>query len=218
VFVVLELELIRGYYLYRILQTLRAGPLIKELNTNIRNYIEGKNQRRKVFIYSTHDTKIALIMHAFGLWNGYLVPPGASLLLELQQVSLPLKKKQKPTTEYFVRLFYFNETYTTDWAYQLLSNRICATTNNRTQWRCPVQRYLANAAHFEPYDWQYQCGLKMLTVNYFAVNLHILATNFVCLLMLFVLLRLYSSKIRQAKSTTSSSSCTSATCAQVKKK
>lgn len=213
------------------MQTLRAGLLIKELNDNIRQHIaisssdtsnNTHQQLPKVYIYSTHDTKIALLLHAFGQFNGYLIPAGATLLLELhhyqdQEGSTSNTAKtdsHKYYNKYFLRVYYFNETYTNDWAYQLVSDRICvhisSDSNNNAdagdsnnndpdywpQWKCPVKHYLEQISSYEPYDWHYQCGLKMLTLNYFTVNLYILGTNFFCLLILLVLLKLYSSKIR----------------------
>lgn len=178
------------------LQTLRAGLLIKELNTNIRNHISGLNQTRKVFIYSTHDTKIALLLHAFGLFNGYLIPPGATLLLELHHQQESDHTSTAAENGYFLRMYYFNETYSSDWAYQMVSDRICLQDRTTSQWKCPVQHYLKQTAAFEPYDWTYQCGLRLKPMHYFTMNLFILGTNFVCLLLLFVLLRIYSSQIR----------------------
>lgn len=190
----------------RVLQTLRIGLLLKELNANIANYISGRATRQKVFIYSTQDTKIALLLHAFAIYNGYLVPPGASLLLELHQRQQSDSAQQTADLDsYFIRLYYYNETYSSDYAYQMASERICIGGKQGSQkekqssgsWHCPARHYLAQTSTLTPFDWQYQCGLKKLTLSYFAVNMWILATNFIFLLSLFIVLRIYSSSIRQ---------------------
>lgn len=180
------------------LQTLRIGPLLKEINGNIRKHISGQDLRRKVFIYSTHDTKIALLLHAFGLFNGYLIPPGATLLFELhQKTATPNSRASSQINPFFLRLYYFNETYTSDYAYQMVSERICVrVANSGQQWQCPVEQYLARTASLLPYDWNYQCGLQKRIISYFTVNLYVLATNFLLLMSLFVVLRIYSSQIR----------------------
>lgn len=149
-----------------------------------------------MFIYSTQDTKIALLLHAFSIFNGFLIPPGATLLLELHE---KVTTSGNELDNYFLRLYYYNETYSTDYAYRMASERICIRKSGQGQssWECPVAHYLAQTATLTPFDWQYQCGLKKLTISYFAVNLWVLGTNFALLLSLFIVLRIYSSSIRQ---------------------
>lgn len=149
-----------------------------------------------MFIYSTQDTKIALLLHAFSIFNGFLIPPGATLLFELHEKPSVGKEQDN----YFLRLYYYNETYSTDYAYRMASERICIRGKAGQQsasWHCPVEHYLAQTSTLTPFDWQYQCGLKKLTISYFAVNLWVLGTNFALLLSLFIVLRIYSSAIRQ---------------------
>lgn len=161
------------------------------------NYISGRQKSRQVFVYSTQDTKIALLLHAFSIFNGYLIPPGATLLFELHQRQQLGSAQATDLDTYFIRLYYYNETYSTDYAYRMASEKICIRDHESNSWHCPVRHYLAQTSTLTPFDWRYQCGLKKLTLSYFAVNMWILATNFVLLLTLFVVLRIYSSSIRR---------------------
>ncbi|KAJ6224375.1 hypothetical protein RDWZM_002920 [Blomia tropicalis] len=173
------------------LQTLRTGLLIKQLNDNIQNQIDKKNRDKKIFIYSTHDTKIALLLHSMGIFNGFLIPAGATILFELHQDK---SGSLDPIDDWFLRFYYFNETYTSDWAYQMVSDKICV--HHQSQWSCPANYFMRQMEKLEPFDWKYQCGLLIQPFSFFAINLFILTTNFACLLGLFILLRLYSSKVR----------------------
>ena len=173
------------------MQTLRTGLLIKQLNDNIQNQIDKKNRDKKIFIYSTHDTKIALLLHSMGIFNGFLIPAGATILFELHQDK---SGSLDPIDDWFLRFYYFNETYTSDWTYQMVSDKICV--HHQSQWSCPANYFMRQMEKLEPFDWKYQCGLLIQPFSFFAINLFILTTNFACLLGLFILLRLYSSKVR----------------------
>jgi hypothetical protein len=49
-----------------IIKLLRAGGLVNELNKNFQKVLDNQNNN-KLYVYSTHDTQVAALMHAFVL-------------------------------------------------------------------------------------------------------------------------------------------------------
>lgn len=161
--------------------------LMKQINDNIRDYISGANNKTKLFVYSTHDSKVAMLLHAFGLFNGNLIPPGASLILELHENLDSTVSNGKAMDRYSLKFYYYNETYTNDFAYQLKSDRICEPSSSS----CPVEYYLQQMASLEPSDIKYECGLSVPWLSYYVVNYALYITNAV-LAIAFTFCWLYS--------------------------
>jgi hypothetical protein len=84
-----------------VIRRLRAGGLVGELVKNLRSVISGQN-KRKAYVYSTHDSMLAALMTALSVFDGELPLFGSTLLLELHRNS--------STEEYFVRIFYIRDT------------------------------------------------------------------------------------------------------------
>jgi hypothetical protein len=49
-----------------IIKPLRVGGLVNELNKNFQKVLDNQNYN-KLYVYSTHDTQVAALMHAFVL-------------------------------------------------------------------------------------------------------------------------------------------------------
>ncbi|XP_054161855.1 venom acid phosphatase Acph-1-like [Oppia nitens] len=91
----------------------KAGGLIKELTANIMNVLNKLNDSKKLYVYSTHDINIIALLHALDIYDHNLPPFGASFLFELHRKSVIIGKAAKATNyDYFVRLFYFNDSFT----------------------------------------------------------------------------------------------------------
>ncbi|KAG8196645.1 hypothetical protein JTE90_006555 [Oedothorax gibbosus] len=82
-----------------VLQRLRSGPILEKMLENMDNKIAGKDDHLKVYMYSTHDSNIAFLLNALGVYE--LPPPfSACLLVELHETL------NRPA----VRLLYLNST------------------------------------------------------------------------------------------------------------
>jgi hypothetical protein len=135
----------------RLTERTRAGNLTNELVMNIRNKFEGKTyEELKLFLYSTHDSMLAVLMHAFNVFNNQFIPFSASLLFELHQ--------NENNSNYFVRIYYFNETLTQTFPY-LLSLPDC---DYLTEY--PFDKFLSLSEELIPEDWDKECGIEI--VNY----------------------------------------------------
>jgi prostatic aicd phosphatase len=86
-----------------VIRRLRAGGLVKELIKNFERVLKKKNNK-KLYIYSTHDSMITVLMHALNIFNDNIPPFGATLLFELHQNSSHIND------EYFVKVYYNNQT------------------------------------------------------------------------------------------------------------
>ena len=67
-----------------VIKRLRAGGLVKELLKNMESVVSEQN-KKKVYIYSTHDSMLAALMHALNVFDGEIPLFGSTLLVELHQ-------------------------------------------------------------------------------------------------------------------------------------
>jgi hypothetical protein len=144
----------------RLIERTRAGNLINELVNNMKNKIDGKtDEELNLFLYSTHDTMLTVLMYALNVYNNELVPFSASLLFELHQ--------NKSNNNYFVRIYYYNETLT-DKSPHLLSLPNCDYLTD-----CPLDKFFSLTKELIPEDWDKECGIedKSLVDNKWNLNL-----------------------------------------------
>ncbi|CAG2166984.1 unnamed protein product [Oppiella nova] len=105
-----------------LVQRLKGGPLIEELVKNFRNSVTNSalNSGHRIFVYSTHDAMIAVVMHALKVWNHVIIPYSSTLLFELHKTL-----GTGAGEGYFVRLYYYNETLDADRSPYLLDLPDC---------------------------------------------------------------------------------------------
>ena len=66
------------------LARLRAGPFLEELLHHWAQLEEGGGSDNKLLhIYSAHDTNVATVLNALGVFNGLAPPYASAILLEL---------------------------------------------------------------------------------------------------------------------------------------
>jgi hypothetical protein len=107
---------------------------------NMRNKIEGKTyEELKLFLYSTHDSMLAVLMPALNVFNNQLISFSASLLFQLHQ--------NETNSNYFLRIYYFNETLTQTYPY-LLSFPDCDYLTE-----CPFDKFLSLSEELIPEDY-----------------------------------------------------------------
>lgn len=164
----------------RLIERVRAGPLVEKLLKNFGSYIEGKpieNSVRnpyKMFVYSTHDSKLAVLMNALNIFNDQLIPFGATLLFELHQTP--------GAVDYFVKIYYFNETLS-DLSPHPMSLKDC---DNRVD--CPFNRFMEISKNVIPDNWERECGVSSSKQSIFISNLVAMVLNIILLLVLVSLI------------------------------
>jgi hypothetical protein len=160
----------------RLIERTRAGNLIHELVKNMKNKIHRKSTKNyKLFLYSTHDTMLAVLMHALNVFNNEFIPFSASLLFELHQNEL--------NNNYFVRIYYYNETLTQTYPY-LLSLPNCDYLTD-----CPLDKFFSLTKELIPEDWDKECGIedKSLVDNKWSFNLLVVILLVICLVLIILL-------------------------------
>ena len=118
---------------------LRGGGLVMELNKNLKKVLDNERDVKKLYVYSTHDGMLAVLMHALNIFNDQFVPFGAALYLELHEKS----------GQHFVRAYYHNETEINEQSPHLLNWRDCRSVTD-----CPISKYLNSTKHllYENFD------------------------------------------------------------------
>ncbi|CAL8111037.1 unnamed protein product [Orchesella dallaii] len=121
------------------MKRLKGGPLIKEFIQHMKDRISGNmDKRRKLFMYSAHDTTVATVLNSLDLY-AMIPPPYASLVL----VEL---LKNATSKQYFVRIGFKN---TTEDPYIL--------TLPECQQICPFDDFVKLTKHIIPGDWSAEC-------------------------------------------------------------
>ena len=147
-------SLLIGYRYYwdsPVIQRFSAGGLVMQLNKNYKSVLINQNMK-KLYVYSTHDTKLAPVMLSLGLFNDYPVPFGATLILELHEK----KDSRGEASDYFVRAFFHNSTVIDSGTPQTphpLQWTICGNLFD-----CPFDQYLNSTKHLYYSDYDKDCN------------------------------------------------------------
>jgi hypothetical protein len=127
-----------------IIKRLRAGGLVNELNKNFQKVLDNQNDK-KLYVYSTHDTQVAALMHALNIFNDNMPPFGATLLFELHQ------NLNSVNNDYFVKLYYHNETLTG------IPHKI-PFTDCQNLIECPVLKFFESTKYLIYNDFDKECN------------------------------------------------------------
>ncbi len=123
---------------------LTAGNWVRKVRDDIQGKVDGEPSLNdsKLFLYSAHDTTVAIMMNALGVWDGKLPPYATAFLIEL------LSDKDG----YFVEMFYRGDTFSSEITPLLVPG--CAGGT-----RCSLEdfEHLTDTAME---DWQKKCGLS----------------------------------------------------------
>ena len=99
-----------------------------------------------MFVYSTHDDIIALLMHSLNIFNGLHPPFGAALLFELHE-GLP------GSNSYFLRAFYYNATVINTGTPHAIQWRNCGN-----QFDCPIDQFFSSTKHLLYKNFDKECN------------------------------------------------------------
>ena len=130
----------------KIIQKLRSGILIEEIYKNIKHFIDGTSNNR-FYHYSAHDITLASMLNLLGCFNNKVVPFGSTIIFELHLQNDGQKN-------YFVKIYYLNETYAGN--PHLLKLGIC---NGQTQ--CSYDEFHKSIQEFFVKDFDDECDNKL---------------------------------------------------------
>ena len=129
----------------KIIQKLRSGILIEEIYNNMKNFID-RTSNNRFYQYSAQDITVAPMLHLLGSFNNKVVPFGSTIIFELHQ-------QNDGQQNYFVKIYYLNETYTGN--PHLLKIGIC---NGQTQ--CSHDEFHKSIQEFFVKDFDEECDNK----------------------------------------------------------
>uniref|UniRef100_A0A1B6LHJ3 Acid phosphatase n=1 Tax=Graphocephala atropunctata TaxID=36148 RepID=A0A1B6LHJ3_9HEMI len=121
-----------------LMKRLRGGPLIKEIKTNMESYLSGTS-RRKLSLYSAHDTTLVNVRRALG-YNDITFKPqlGAAIIVELHIIN------DVPQVELYY-LDSYAATATKRWEVPG-----CSTP-------CSLEKFSETMGSVMPVDWDSEC-------------------------------------------------------------
>ncbi|XP_054164700.1 prostatic acid phosphatase-like [Oppia nitens] len=126
-----------------IIKRLRAGGLVKELKKNFKSVLKETNDK-KVYIYSTHDSMLATLMHALSIFDNDLPLFGSTLLFELHHNS------NLVDDQYFIRIYYLRDTFAESPTPVQLGN--CGN-----KYDCPLTEFLESTKHLIYENFKKEC-------------------------------------------------------------
>ncbi|GFU28554.1 testicular acid phosphatase homolog [Nephila pilipes] len=124
---------------------LRAGPVLQHIIDNMNRKIAGYMPKRKVQIYSSHDLNLSTLLLALNTTKVVQPPYGATLLIELHQMSDDTKA---------VRLLYLNSSYPE----QEVEDPHLFFLDGCSEF-CPLKQLIESTRHVIPDDWNQECML-----------------------------------------------------------
>ncbi|XP_061193974.1 prostatic acid phosphatase-like [Saccostrea echinata] len=163
---------------------LKGGPLLKEMRDNMVN-ASGKNYTGpKLYMFSGHDTTVAALLSALGLYKNITGSPvyAATVMLELY----------KKAEYYYVEIHYKDNHSTNSSASTILTLEGCSE-------KCELSKFLSLTAAAVPKDWRRECesrhhskksGIHLRTSEIISIVLAVvLIVTLVCLILTCVKLR-----------------------------
>ncbi|XP_054165608.1 prostatic acid phosphatase-like [Oppia nitens] len=131
-----------------LIQRLRTGLLLKdvinrakeEISKNKNNTHSYNSIKKKIFIYSTHDTQLATLMNALHNFDNKSPPFGSTILIELRQSN----------SNYTFNFYYMNDTYSKPIPLGLPN---CTDHQNE----CSFTQFVESVNDLIPDDWDHEC-------------------------------------------------------------
>ena len=111
--------------------------------------IEGKIDKKKFYVYSTHDSQLGLIMCAMNFFNNLAPPYAATILWELHKKNVTGNSPE----DWFVKVYYHNETDINSDIPYLMQLRDCG---RKTE--CPIPEFFASTQHLIYEDFDKECN------------------------------------------------------------
>uniref|UniRef100_A0A1W7RAX7 acid phosphatase n=1 Tax=Hadrurus spadix TaxID=141984 RepID=A0A1W7RAX7_9SCOR len=130
----------------KLAQRLRGGPVLGEIISHMLQKAKGElSETSKIFIYSTHDTMVAAVLSALGVFNNIAPPYCAAILIELHSDG---------EHEHTVRLLYLNSSNP-----EKEPQRPITLTLPGCHPHCQLGKFVQLTRDIIPVDWKKECGL-----------------------------------------------------------
>uniref|UniRef100_K1QGK1 Fibrillin-2 n=1 Tax=Magallana gigas TaxID=29159 RepID=K1QGK1_MAGGI len=164
---------------------LKGGPLLKEMRENMNNRSSKANYTGpKLYMFSGHDTTVAALLSALGLYKDIPASPGyaACVMLELY----------KTENYYYVEIHYKNN-------HQMESNASTILRLKGCEKKCKLEKFLSLTDAAVPKDWRKECytrnppsrsGIHLSTSEIISIVMAVvLIVTLVCLIVTCVKLK-----------------------------
>lgn len=164
---------------------LKGGPLLKEMRENMNNRSSKANYTGpKLYMFSGHDTTVAALLSALGLYKDIPSSPGyaACVMLELY----------KTENYYYVEIHYKNN-------HQMESNASTILKLKGCEKKCKLEKFLSLTDAAVPKDWRKECytrnppsrsGIHLSTSEIISIVMAVvLIVTLVCLIVTCVKLK-----------------------------
>lgn len=159
----------------REIQRLRTGLLLKDILEKLSTANYGD---KRLYVYSTHDTQLSVLLSALNVFNGLSPPFGSAVMLEIHQ---------NQTQEPYIKTLYLNVTESES-PYELELHNCGPASNGRQT--CAVTNFHQMVSDLIPDNWEEECE-NTTAINTDAISVYILAITLfitVCALLVFVYL------------------------------
>ncbi|XP_067417720.1 prostatic acid phosphatase-like [Emydura macquarii macquarii] len=157
----LSLQSLFGIYKTEEKSRLQGGVLVKAILKNIKTAVKPSN-KRKMQIYSAHDTTIGALQMALNIFNGKLPPYTACQFFELYQEN---------SGHYSIEMFYRNDSLTDPYLLRLPG---CTSP-------CPLEKFAALVSPIIVEDWSKECGKSQESKSPFLLDVFGHIPSYYCL-------------------------------------
>ncbi|XP_005895702.2 prostatic acid phosphatase [Bos mutus] len=147
---------------------LQGGVLINEILNHMKSATQPSN-RRKLIMYSAHDTTVSGLQMALDVYNGILPPYASCHMMELYFQD----------GEYFVEMYYRNET-----RYEPHPLTLPGCTPS-----CPLAKFVELVAPVISQDWSMECAIRNHKVLRIILAIIFCLVSGILMVLLFILIR-----------------------------
>jgi len=124
------------------MKRLRGGPIIQSILDHFHEFI-AKKHKRKMLVYSGHDTTLSSLLNSLGMFDPPIGPPYASAFM--------IELKKSPDDQYFVSFSYRNDTTRDPYDLNLYD---CPKD-------CPLMTFSKLTKSVRPDNWIEECGISL---------------------------------------------------------
>lgn len=179
------------------LKRTKAGDLLTTIGNNFnteRSVLTIESERTRLILYSTHDSKLAAVLHALDLWNNQFVPYSAAIMFEMY-------KNNSAPDDFYVQIWYLNETESlltspNDPKPYLLRLPTCNEVMIEDEPMCPLDDFLIIMNRYmAPIDWLVECEMETENINIVLMNILLLFVNLTIMFVLLIVLMYYCNRL-----------------------
>lgn len=145
---------------------LRGGPMVEHMIHNMQLKINGQNEKRKAYIFSSHDTEVAAFLSALDVFNGVAPPYASAVFVELHSLS---------EDQYGVQVLYRNASSVDPYVMTIPN---CSAM-------CPIEEFISLTKPIVPVNIVSECEVTVDILTKFPWPV---AVAVVCLTLVFIVI------------------------------